>query len=209
MPGKGSGRKQGQRLALAAFLIIGALIVFDVGQRYLGAVRESRVRDVTGDWRPPFRVGDLAPDFQLPDAQGRQHSLRSELRGDTLLCMLCGCEQCRQMQTYLGVMIRSLGSRAPAVLSVTTAPPEAEAAWKRDTKLSQVMLYDSKEAGKPVIQQYRGDPCPRVYRLAADRRVTWIGPSPAVVGTMDEFGEALARNLGYRLSQKPPASNPH
>lgn len=206
MRGNTSRRNQGRRLAVAALLVLGALILFDVGRRYLTTVRDEEVRSVAGDWRPPFRVGDPAPDFELPDASGRRHSLQSELHGDTLLCMLCGCDRCRQMQTYLGVMLRSLGSRAPSVVSVTTAPADAEAAWKRDTKLPQVMLYDSKEAGKPVIQQYRADPCPRVYRVAPDRRVTWIGPSPAEVGTMDQFGAALARNLGYTLPSGTPVA---
>jgi len=186
-----------KKVALLGGILVLALVVGDVARQYFVNSTDVSFRQRMGELTPTFRVGDPAPEFSLPDATGKVRQLSSVVKGDTLLCFLCGCNLCRQMQINLGIMLRDIPA-PPAVISVTTAPVESEAAWKRDTELPQTMLYDSKEAGKPVSKQYRGDPCPRVFRLAADRSVTWIGPSPAQLRRMDEFGEALAQNLGYR-----------
>ena len=197
-------RRKGAGLRTAG-LVVGVLVLVvaagEVARSYLQETAGERFRNTHGYYTPPFRQGDLAPDFTLPDSTGKRLSLSSLVREDTLLGFLCGCAHCRTMQTYLGEMLRSLGPRAPKVLSVTSAAPEAEEAWLRETKLDQILLYDSKESGKPVTELYRGDPCPRLFRLDADRRVTWIGPSPARVASFDAMGAAIARNLGYRIPQ--------
>jgi hypothetical protein len=195
------GRKRfGLKIAgVVGLVLVAALVASEVSRGYLKSAAAERFRNEQGFYTPAFRVGDPAPDFTLPDAAGRRHSLSSLVRQDTLLCFLCGCAYCRTMQIYLKEMLDSLGDRAPKVVSVTTAPPEAEAAWRRDTELEQVMLYETKASGKPVTNEYRGDPCPRLFRMDADRRVTWIGPSPAQVRNLDALGEAIARNLGYRI----------
>lgn len=193
----------GRRTPLrTAGLVAGAAVLLlaagELARGYLKQVGNERFRQVHGFYTPPFRRGDPAPDFTLPDAAGRRHSLSRVVRQDTLLCFICGCDRCRRMQIYLGQMLRSLGSRAPKVVSVSKAPPESDAAWRRDTRLDQLVLYDSRKDNTPVIELYRGDPCPRLFRLDADRRVTWIGPSPAQV-SLDTLGEAMAKNLGYHL----------
>jgi hypothetical protein len=193
-------KRAGLRIAgLVGLALVLVLVAGELTRSYLHDAAGERFRQLYGAYTPPFREGDPAPDFTLPDGSGRRRSLSSLVRQDTMLCFLCGCDHCRTMQIHLGEMLRSLGPRAPEVLSVTSASPEGEAAWRRDTKLDQILLYDSKASGKPVTGLYRGDPCPRLFRLGADRRVTWIGPSPARLARLDALGEAMARNLGYRF----------
>jgi peroxiredoxin len=189
-------------IGLAAVALVGALVGSELLRGYTKGVADEQFRSNHGSYTTPFRVGDLAPDFTLPDSSGKQRSLASLVHQDTMLCILCGCDRCRTMQTRLGIMLRSLGARAPKVVSVTSADAAADAAWLRDTKLEQVLLHDSKEQGKPVTELYRGHPCPRLFRLAADRRVTWIGPSPAQLRTLDALGESVARNLGYTIPSR-------
>ena len=200
-------RRRNRWIAAAVIAVVVGLVAVDLAQRYLGQVSDQQTRETLGDYNPPFHVGDPAPDFSLPDAGGKRRNLASLVRRDTLLCLLCGCDRCRQMQTYLGKMLKSLGTQAPTVVSISSAPPDSEAAWKRDTGVPQTMVYDSKAAGVPVIQQYRGEPCPRIYRLSADRKVTWIGPSPTQVKSMDDWGQALARQLGVSLSGATPGAS--
>jgi hypothetical protein len=196
-------KRAGLRIAgLLGLVLVLALVVGELSRSYLKGAAEEQFRQRYGYYTPPFRRGDLAPDFTLPDSSGKQHSLSSLVHQDTMLCFLCGCARCRTMQTYLAEMLRSLGPRAPKVLSVTSAPPEAEAAWRRDTKLDQILLYETKESGKPVTELYRSDPCPRLFRLSADRRVTWIGPTPVRLASLDAMGEAVAHNLGYRIPER-------
>ena len=144
---------------------------------------------------PLFGKGDPAPDFTLADAKGQKHSLYQLLRGDTLLQFNCGCGACRSMSRFVGVLYEKLGPKAPAVVTVTTAPPESEAAWIRDTKLAQTVLYEQK--GGPVMEQYRGHPCPRVYRLDGDRNIRFIGPSPTQLPDMKVMGLAVGKELGF------------
>lgn len=190
-------------VGLAALAVVAALVGSELLRGYAKGAADEQFRSTHGFYTPPFQVGDLAPDFTLPDGAGKSHSLASLVKQDTMLCFLCGCDKCRTMQMRLGIMLRSLGDKAPRVVSVTSADPEADAAWLRDTKLDQTLLHDSPAKGKPVTELYRGHPCPRLFRLASDRRVTWIGPSPASMTSLDALGEAVARNLGYKPSSRP------
>src|SRR4051812_11182303 len=47
---------------------------------------------------PSFKVGDPAPDFSLKDKDGKPHSLSSLVKRDTLLCFICGCNNCQKAQ---------------------------------------------------------------------------------------------------------------
>jgi peroxiredoxin len=196
-------RWKSRSIVLAAVAVVMILCGVDLGRSYLAGVTEERFRAAHGDVTPPFKQGDLAPDFTLPDSAGKKHSLSSLVHRDTMLCLLCGCDQCRQAQAYLGQLLRKMGDRAPQVISVSSAPPEGEAAWKRETRLEQTLLYDSKAIRTPIIELYRGHPCPRLYRLSADRRVTWIGPSPVEGRDMLAFGAAMERNLGVTADYRP------
>lgn len=168
---------------------------------------------------PDFKVGDLAPDFTLPDKDGKRHSLASLVKGDTLLCFICGCHQCRQAQTYLGQLNKKLGPKAPRVISVSTTDPEAEEAYKRDVPLAHLMLYDRKvnpEDASEVDSIYHGHPCPRMFRLTGERKVAWIGKSPSQLPGAEMGLMELARVLGFRLPgekgktgpQAPPPPTP-
>jgi len=142
-----------------------------------------------------FREGDPAPDFELPDREGRPHRLSALVRRDTVLCFTCGCANCLDLQTYLGILIQRLGRQAPQVIAVTSMPKESEASWRRKTRLAQTLLYEKREG--PVMKTYQGHPCPRVFRLSADRKVLWAGPSPRDVPDLREIGNAMAENLGF------------
>jgi AhpC/TSA family protein len=147
-------------------------------------------------FKPGFDVGAVAPDFTLPDSKQKPHRLSELIKKDTLLCFTCGCENCRQLQTYLSGLRSRMKAKAPQVISVTTALPDAEEAYIRDTGLPHLILYEAKESGTPVMELYKGHPCPRVYRLHADRKVAWISPSPGEVPPT-EVGLALAAHLGF------------
>lgn len=148
---------------------------------------------IADTYRAPFQVGDAAPDFALPDRTGKTRRLSELVDRQTLLWFTCGCSRCREMQALMGRLARRLGQKAPQVVSVTTGLPEAEEAYRRDTRLDQVVLYAPGESA--VYREYRGHPCPRVFGLKADRTVAWIGPSPASTSPEEE-GFFLARALG-------------
>jgi hypothetical protein len=184
-------------LALTAILVV---IGVDVGRRALSQASAVDPAAARAAMEPSFKVGDRAPDFTLPDAGGVKRTFSKLVKGDTLLNFSCGCNNCRNIQSYLGELTPKMGAKAPAVITVATSPPEAEKAWIRDTRLKQTVLYDGPE--KTVGGLYQGHPCPRVFRIKPDRTVAWIGPSPASMGAMAPMmmipmAYAIAGELGF------------
>jgi peroxiredoxin len=178
------------------------LIAVDIGRSMFAKPAPGSLAGNGNPYTPPFKVGELAPDFRLPDKDAKQHAL-SELvkKGNTLLVFSCGCANCKDLQTYLGkYIIPKMGKSAPRIVSVSSSSPTAEAAWLRDTHLKQTILYEHGPGGTPVMDQYKGHPCPRVVGLAGERRVTWIGQSPGELPpdtAVETVGIETAEKLGF------------
>ncbi|MGV3724063.1 MAG: redoxin domain-containing protein [Actinomycetota bacterium] len=184
----------------AALGILGALILFDVGSHLLASDTDAPASPQVAK-RPdaPFAVGEKAPDFTLPDSKGKPHQLSDLVQRDTLLCFTCGCANCIDLQSLTALMLERLRERAPDVISVTTMPTDREETYFRDTRLKQRLLYERKEG--PIMRQYGGHPCPRVYRLSSDRTITWVGSSPAQSRELRRIGLELAAQLGFTPEQ--------
>lgn len=187
------------------FAIIG-LISLDIGRHLLiggKAEQEERAKQSTVD--PTFKVGDKAPDFTLPDKKGQRQSLSKMVKGDTMLWFTCGCNNCREMQTYASGLLKRLGAKAPAILNVTTMVPDREETWYRDTQLKQTVLYES--GGDSTLGEiYHGHPCPRIFRLKPDRTVAMIGKSPATTPDMNILATELAHDLGFKIKGEPQSA---
>lgn len=187
------------------FAIIG-LISLDIGRQLLiGGKAEQEERAKQSNVDPTFKVGDKAPDFTLPDKKGRRQSLSKLVKGDTMLWFTCGCNNCREMQTYAAGLVKRLGAKAPAILNVTTMRPEREETWHRDTQLKQTVLYET-EADSALGETYHGHPCPRIFRLKPDRTVAMIGKSPATMPDMNILAAELAHDLGFKIKGEPESN---
>jgi hypothetical protein len=190
-----------------------ALVLYDIGRQWLAPPGPAEEIPLTSQppatFAPTFKTGDKAPDFTLPDHNERLHALSSLVRRDTLLTFACGCANCIDLQTFTALMFKRLGSKAPDAITVTTMPKDREETYLRDTGLKQQLLYERKEG--PIMKQYQGHPCPRVYRLAPDRTITWIGSSPGESRAMQQVGLELATQLGFSkeeaLALKPASAS--
>lgn len=186
-------------LTILAGVIV--LIAVDVGRNMLAnSANEPGGPQNLHPYAPKFKEGDMAPDFVLPDKDAKEHKLSDLVKRDTLLVFSCGCSNCKDFQTYLGkYIIPKMGNKAPQILSVSSSSPAAEAAWVRDTHLKQTILYEGHGA-TPVMDQYKGHPCPRAMGLAPDRKVTWIGQSPGELppdAAVEAVGVEAAEKLGF------------
>lgn len=184
--------------------VLATLVLLDLGTRLISPGPADSKTAPSAPQRavafaPPFRVGDLAPDFALPDSAGKPHRLSEVVRRDTLLCFTCGCANCIDLQTFTALMLERLGAGAPDVISVTTMPKDRAGTYYRDTGLKQLMLFERKEG--PIMKQYQGHPCPRVYRLDADRKVKWIGSSPGESQQLRRVGLELAAEFGFSAEE--------
>jgi peroxiredoxin len=191
-------------LVLTVLLVILALVGIDVGRRMMAGPVEIKPPKV--DTTPEFKVGDAAPAFSFPDQHSTTLKFADLVRRDTLLVFSCGCAQCREFQTYLGKMEKTLGPKAPDVVSVNTTDPMAADSWMRSTGLKQTMLYGPHKDGPAA--PYHGAPCPRAFRVSADHKITYIGKSRADGIPVQFLGEDLAQQLGFAQGGVQTASAP-
>lgn len=194
---------------LTVFGVIIVLAGIDIGRRMLQPAtgdESPTMNEQAEASTPAFKVGDPAPDFTLPDSSGTNRSLSGLVKKDSLLLFTCGCSNCKDIESYLSQILPKM-KRRPDVISVTSAKPDAEKAWFRDTRLPHPILYD--QDNLPVMEMYKGHPCPRVYRLTGDRKITWIGPSMSEYPTPDiavpDMGNRVAENLGFHVPGHSPA----
>lgn len=187
----------------AIFGLILVLVGIDIGRGFLAeqaAEQQLAQKEDTlaaADSKDPaFKKGDLAPDFTLKDSKGVEHTLSNEVTGDTMLSFICGCSACRDMQAWMSKLYQKMGPKAPKVFSVSTASKDGESAWIRDTNLQQTIVYD--EETQKVGDIYKGHPCPRLFRLNADRKVAWIGPSPMPEMPLDYMKKEVAGIYGFQ-----------
>jgi hypothetical protein len=188
-------------VVMALFGVVLALTAIDLGRRWMNPAAnpdEALNPDPVG-----FGVGQQAPDFTLKDAHAAPRTLSSLVKGDTLLTFICGCRKCRTLQTYIAKLRKKMGPTAPAVVSVASIDPDAEQAYLRDVGLPQTILFEKSDG--PVNARYKGHPCPRVFRMDAQRKVTYISPSPMNDSVLDVIGRDMAHQLGFRLPGEPPA----
>ncbi len=154
--------------------------------------------------KPPFEVGDSAPDIILPDSKGQIQQLSKVVRKPSLMIFSCGCANCRTFQTYLGMLVKKLGPKAPDIISAGSTDPAAEEAWVRDTGLRQYVMMYEKGAGPEAtpkthyIDDWKGHPCPRAFGLDKKLKVSWIGTSPEQTqGSIYPLQLELAEKLGF------------
>ncbi len=155
---------------------------------------------------PPFKRGDSIPDFQLPDASDQFRHISSLVRRNTLLTFSCGCNNCREYQSFIGRIVKKLGPLAPDVVTVTTQPKESEKAWIRDTALKQTILYEPK--GGEIGEMFKGHPCPRGFMLDGAKKVRWWTSNMNVVHDASLIGNETATHLGLNLRMAPIKQTP-
>src|SRR5687767_1835378 len=115
---------------LAIFGLILGLAGIDVARNMIqGYKPPAEAEAPPPSSQPPFKVGDAAPDFTLPDSTGKKQSLASLVNKDTLLMFICGCSTCKELQADMTPVLKKQGPKAPQVISVASFAPEAEKAY--------------------------------------------------------------------------------
>lgn len=176
-----------------------ALLLLVAGD-YLRVALKPPPPPVLGPYDPDFVHSEVIPDFTLPDALGKLHSLASLIRGKTLLAFIDGREPSWKLQKYCAELRRQLGPGAPPFVAVASFPPSGEAAYRRKTGLEQTILYES-PAGE-VFRRYRAVPAPRLYFLDDSLKLDQIGGSPAQYSLY-----SLGVNAASRMGFAPPTSD--
>lgn len=203
-----SARWNSNTVLLAVFILILVGAGVDYGRRVLGGDNPPPTLEdpiTKRGMKPDFKVGDLAPDFALPDDKKKMHKLSELVKKKTMLFFACGCSNCKDVQTWLADMREKRKDDFPPVITITSAPPESEAAWLRDTGLPQEMLFWSAAASPDPMAIYKGKPCPRIYVVNSDRTVKFIGTSMAESPGVQSIGYEILKELGFGAASSPEA----
>ncbi len=173
---------------MTIFVLILALAGMDWAHSAFDKTREKKAVAEASNHDPGFKVGDIAPDFTLPDRTGGRQTLSQLVNGDTYLMFICGCSRCRATTSYLSRLLAKRKGPRPTVLSVASFDPESEEAYLRDTHLQQTLLYTDATSKDAIEKMYKGHPCPRVFHLDGNRKVLWISASPKDDHVVNQMG---------------------
>ncbi len=130
------------------------------------------------DAKTGLAVGQCAPDFTLPNLQGRRVSLAS-YRGRPVLLHFwaVACTTCKAEYPDFSRAVRTYTPKGLAVVAVDAwgeSPPMIQG-WQDTHHLAATLLVDTSQA---VPSMYNGTTTPTTYVLDRDGRVTFSQTGP-------------------------------
>lgn len=152
---------------------IGADAYFQKRAQRIAAAEERRRKEQA--WKPAHAAGSVAPDFRLPDATGKVHSLR-ELRGKPLLLAFYSDNHrsrvfAREFQKIWGFVGRER-MRAVAVVDFT---PEVARQFIAATGDRSLFLYET-GPDQRVRRDYGNQPTPSAWVLSKQNDILYATP---------------------------------
>ncbi|MFN3648487.1 MAG: peroxiredoxin family protein [Armatimonadota bacterium] len=164
---------------------------------------QAGVPEITRPVGKGLPIGSLAPDFELPDLQGKAHHL-SEFRGKpVLMAFYCGCARCNMLAQILSTVLEEIPGEKPHNLVVTSIDPAALPRWSENAGFDGTFLLEKRNGS--VATQYDGEACPRVYVLDKELRVRHVTPSPELEAGAQMILNPLAKALGSKWRVKGQA----
>lgn len=130
---------------------VDAQVPAPIGDRISAAIAEV---DASGT-APGLTVGDRAPEFSLPDAQGRTVSLSERLSGGPVVLVFYRGEWCPYCNTYLRALqaaLPEITSRGASLIAVGPQSPDHSLSLTEKAELAFDVLSDVDQA---VIADYR------------------------------------------------------
>lgn len=104
---------------------------------------------------PGLAVGDVAPDFVLPDARGKRVSLRDRLASGPVVLVFYRGEWCPYCNTYLRALQAILPDIRKAGASLVAVSPQAPDHSLSMTQKAELEYDVLSDATQEVIREYR------------------------------------------------------
>lgn len=130
---------------------INAQIPGPIAERVTAAIGEVEASNVA----PGLSIGERAPDFVLPDANGRPVSLQERLAGGPVVLVFYRGEWCPYCNTYLRAIQRALPeitSRGASLIAISGQSPDHSLSITEKAELTFDVLSDVDQA---VIRAYK------------------------------------------------------
>ena len=102
--------------------------------------------------KPPLKVGDKAPTFQIKDTNGKQIDLNKlTKKGPVLVRLTCGCLGCDRELPYFQAVHEAYKKQGIQFLAVFAEPDEKFAKYVKSKKLNMLYATDPKKQSWPVF----------------------------------------------------------
>jgi peroxiredoxin len=152
-----------------------------------------------------LKAGQPAPDFTLPDLEGRPHRLAELIsRGPVLLAFYkVSCPTCQFTMPFLE---RASNRGRLAVRGVSQDNAVATADFMRRYGLTFPALLDPAGDGYVASSAYKLTHVPTMYLVEPDGKITWAS-SGFVRGELDEINRRFDAGLfapGEKLPERKP-----
>ena len=186
-------------LLIATFLIAGSLMV-------------ANANLAEGDVPAPPAIGATVPDFTLPDASGKEHSLTSLAgkNGSVLISIAVQCPVSNAYNERMEKLAQDYKAKGINVIGINSNVAESADAVKAHASEKKLTFPILKDAGNKVADRLGATVTPEAYFLDGSNKLLYRGRidnsrNDAQV-TASELREALDASLGGKPIAKPTAN---
>ena len=131
----------------------------------------------TSNAKAALAIGAAAPDFALPDADGKQHTLAS-LKGKSGTLILFVATQCPVSNAYnerMQKLAEDFSARGVNVVGINSNVSEPASEVKQHAAANGLNFTILKDAGNQVADRYDAQVTPEAYLLDASGKLVYHG----------------------------------
>jgi peroxiredoxin len=148
---------------------------------------------------PALDPGSAAPEFTLPDDQGRMHSLAEGLaKGPVLLVFFkISCPTCQYALPFFERLHARLAGAPVSIWGVSQNPPDHTQGFRREYHIETLpMLFDPGEENYPASNAFGIAYVPTAFVIEPGGEIALTS-----VGWSKDDIEAIARRLGEKAGE--------
>ncbi len=117
---------------------------------------------------PELLVGQSAPNFALPDLNGRTQTLSAQQGRTTALIFFCGCGRCHTAAKEIANQQRH--GKLRSIVTVLALDRVRACEFQRETGLAGTILCDPSDA---TAENYQSTFCPRLWVVSASGQIQY------------------------------------
>src|SRR5687768_3533613 len=165
----------------------------------------------TANAKAALAVGAAAPDFTLPDADGKEHSLAA-LKGKSATVIIFVATQCPYSNAYnarMQKLAEDYRARGVNVVGINSNSSEPAAEVKQHAADKGLTFTILKDPGNQIADRYDAQVTPEAYLLDASGKLVYHGRIDnsryGVMVTSTELRDAIEASLAGKPVEKAEA----